>query len=151
MIISFKANQQQHETRKTNSHYVFFFPLCGRATKRAKRVSFYPNLFTQFWIWNQESNWCTISLRWRPTAPQKKTHSQSEWSFLIQNCLDRCVVCSISHLAIKNPSTCGASNYSVLDSDSIDLKHKYLARHDNALHPTLGSKKEIIRISFRIN
>jgi hypothetical protein len=82
---------------------------------------------------------------------KKKTHSQSEWSFLIQNCLDRCVVCSISHLAIKNPSTCGASNYSVLDSDSIDLKHKYLARHDNALHPTLGSKKEIIRISFRIN
>ncbi len=41
MIISFKANQQQHKTRKTNSHFVFFFPLCGRATKRAKRVSFY--------------------------------------------------------------------------------------------------------------
>jgi hypothetical protein len=52
----------------------------------------------------------------------KKTHSQSEWSFLIQNCLDRCVVCSISHLAIKNLSTSGASNYSVLDSDSLDLK-----------------------------
>jgi hypothetical protein len=41
MIIVFKANQQQHETRKTNSYFFFFFPLCGRATKRAKRVSFY--------------------------------------------------------------------------------------------------------------
>jgi len=78
----------------------------------------------------------------------KNTHSQSEWSFLIQNCLDRCLVCSISHLAIKNPSTCGASNYSVLNSDSFDLKHKYLARHDNALQPNTGIQKRDHRNIF---